>query len=90
MSKKIENALAALEETLVSCNRFNYCYQAVTDLKKAIAEELVVLEKPTDNELPKCTCQTKVCGHCHAGMNIPRSYFPELAKEIDKPTKVEK
>lgn len=37
------------------------------------------------NTLPPCTCQAKVpegkvCGYCHAGMDIPRSYYPALSK----------
>lgn len=38
-----------------------------------------------ETKLPPCTCSQQipegsVCGYCHAGMDIPRSYFPELSK----------
>ncbi|WOL24321.1 hypothetical protein fHeYen801_111 [Yersinia phage fHe-Yen8-01] len=39
-------------------------------------------------KLPRCTCRPPVpdgclCGCCHAGLEIPKDYYPELAKSID-------
>lgn len=43
------------------------------------------------NKLPPCTCGAgvedgHVCPMCHQGMDIPKSYYPDLSRVIDQAT----